>query len=356
MRTISENLTGWFEQSARDLPWRRTKDPYGIWISEIMLQQTQVVKVYDYWIRWMQKFPSIGLLAQADIQDVLKLWEGLGYYRRCRNIHKAAQQIVSEFNGIFPNEHEKILSLPGIGPYTAGAIASIAFNLPEPIVDGNVERVFSRLFTIKGDTSLSSTKKQMWSLASELISASAKTTNYGDLNQALMELGALICLPTNPKCLLCPVHEYCGAKKENIQTELPNKPKNQKAVSLSSSVWIFKNRDEYLMRKLSSDDWNAGYYAFPSIEESDGFSPPESLWGHLPIRVTNKNWVYIGEVKHAITNHRIKMMIYFNEMTENMRSSIIDHDWFTMSKIKELPVSGSHLKILKLLEKHLKIR
>src|SRR5579872_7438421 len=207
------SLLNWFCQNARDLPWRRTNDPYAIWISEIMLQQTQVKTVISYWTRWMEKLPNVETFARARPQQVLKLWEGLGYYARVRNAHAAAKEIVQKFSGKFPAKFDDVLALPGIGRYTAGALCSIAFNQPEPILDGNAARVLCRIFGIRHDPREKATNARLWRIARELVEAAAREThtasasNGGDgirpcsaLNQALMELGALVCTPTQPKC------------------------------------------------------------------------------------------------------------------------------------------------------------
>src|SRR5690349_4448454 len=195
---IVQALLAWFAANARELPWRRTKDPYAIHVSEIMLQQTQVKTVIPYWERWMRELPTIEALAKAKPDRVLKLWEGLGYYSRARNLQKAAQLILAGHDGVFPGDLEKILGLPGIGPYTAGAISSIAFGLPAPIVDGNVTRVLARYLGIRGDPKSRETKNALWEAAGRLVNAAHDLNACGDFNEALMELGATVCLPHQP--------------------------------------------------------------------------------------------------------------------------------------------------------------
>src|ERR1700761_3320382 len=200
-RAIVASLLHWFDKNARDLPWRRTRDPYAIWVSEIMLQQTQVKTVIPYWERWMRELPTIELLAKANPQKIHKLWEGLGYYTRVRNMQRAAQIIVNEQAGNFPDDFESILNLPGIGRYTAGAICSIAFNQPTPILDGNVMRVLTRVFGISENPRDKKANAQLWELAEQLVALAAPKRSEGGcshLNQSLMELGALICTPREP--------------------------------------------------------------------------------------------------------------------------------------------------------------
>ncbi|HAV62375.1 MAG TPA: hypothetical protein DCY13_08435, partial [Verrucomicrobiales bacterium] len=223
-RPLVRALLKWFPAHARDLPWRRTLDPYAIWVSEIMLQQTQVKTVIPYFERWMKALPDVEALAACPSDQLHKLWEGLGYYTRVRNMQKAAREIVEQHEGNFPTAHPDILALPGIGRYTAGAIASIAFDQPQPIVDGNVIRVLARLFAIGGDPKEKTTSERFWSQATELVELARTSKRKGGipvapdalrfsggcslLNQALMELGATICTPANPACDRCPVRRH----------------------------------------------------------------------------------------------------------------------------------------------------
>ena len=213
LKYIVEPLLKWYQLNKRDLPWRRTKDPYHIWVSEIMLQQTRVEAVKPYYTRFLQTLPTVTDLAEADEETILKLWEGLGYYSRVRNMQKAAIQIMDEHNGIFPANYQKLLKLKGIGPYTAGAVGSIAFGLAVPAIDGNVLRVMSRIAADAEDISLQSTKI-LWE---ERIKEIMPEEHPGDLNQALMELGATVCLPNGaPKCEICPVRKYCEAYRKGV--------------------------------------------------------------------------------------------------------------------------------------------
>ena len=211
-KEIQQNLLHWFDKNKRDLPWRKTKDPYKIWVSEIMLQQTRVDTVIAYYNRFIESFPTVEDLAAADEQDVLKHWQGLGYYSRARNLHKGAQMVREQFGGEFPKEPDKVKKIPGIGPYTAGAILSIAFNLPYPAVDGNVLRVFSRVFAIKEDIAQPQTVK----LIQQKAAAYMPERHEGNFTEALMELGALICIPVSPLCLTCPLFHQCEARLQGI--------------------------------------------------------------------------------------------------------------------------------------------
>ncbi|HXF64040.1 MAG TPA: A/G-specific adenine glycosylase, partial [Caldilineaceae bacterium] len=222
--SIAERLAAWHDRQQRDLPWRTApagrRDPYSVWVSEIMAQQTRLETVVDYYLRWMARFPTVEALAAASQQEVLKLWEGLGYYARARNLHRAAQQVVADHGGQVPNTRRELLRLPGIGAYTAGAILSLAFNRPEPILDGNVKRVLSRIADIDRPIEATDTLAELWALARQVVEA-APPGQAGVVNEALMELGATVCVPVNPRCLLCPVASFCRAAARGVQNERP---------------------------------------------------------------------------------------------------------------------------------------
>jgi A/G-specific adenine glycosylase len=216
-KRLSEELIAWYEARRRDLPWRRTRDPYAIWVSEVMLQQTRVLTVLGYYERWMARFPTVSALADAEDDDVLHAWQGLGYYSRARRLLSGARAVAERHGGQLPSDVQALLALPGIGPYSAGAIASIAFGLPEPIVDGNVVRVLCRLFALAGDPARAPLKAELWRIARELVPKDKPS----EFNQSLMELGATICTPSSPRCALCPVAKHCRALAQGKQRELP---------------------------------------------------------------------------------------------------------------------------------------
>ncbi|MFT5196801.1 MAG: A/G-specific adenine glycosylase, partial [Candidatus Promineifilaceae bacterium] len=224
MTEISRQMLAWWDEGHAELPWRGSRDPYTIWVSEIMAQQTQLATVIPYYERWMIRFPTVVDLAQAPLADVLKLWEGLGYYSRARNLHTAAQTVVTELDGIMPNTAADLQTLKGIGRYTAGAIASICFDEPVAVLDGNVIRVLSRLTDLPDDVTQTNTKKALWQLAQDAVPAQRP----GDYNQSLMELGQKLCTPKSPQCLLCPLREPCLARQRGTQLERPVKPPRKK--------------------------------------------------------------------------------------------------------------------------------
>jgi A/G-specific adenine glycosylase len=244
LTSFRKSLLGWFRQFQRDLPWRHTKDPYKIWLSEIMLQQTRVAAVIPYYEHFLERFPNVYALAEAPEEEVLRLWSGLGYYSRARNLQKAARQIVAEHCGSFPKRREQMLDLAGIGDYTASAIASIAFQEKSAVLDGNVARVLSRLGAIRGD--LRETKK--WQLLQDEADRLLDPSAPGDWNQAMMELGAMICTPRAPQCLLCPVAAHCEARKKGIAEELPETCKKREAVDVVlASLVVANSRGETLL-------------------------------------------------------------------------------------------------------------
>ena len=235
---LRKQLLSWFRQFQRDLPWRRTSDPYRIWLSEIMLQQTRVAVVIPYYEKFLGRFPDVHALATAPQEEVLRLWSGLGYYSRARNLQKAAQQIVAQHGGEFPKDVEYMLALPGIGNYTAAAILSIAFEKKLAVLDGNVARVLARLRAVRGDLRA----PQRWKELQESASAYLDPKSPGDWNQAMMELGATLCTPKSPQCLLCPVNEFCEGRKRGIAETLPEKRKKRSTVVVTLAAAVFADK------------------------------------------------------------------------------------------------------------------
>lgn len=299
----------WFERAAADLPWRRTTNPYHIWLSEIMLQQTQVTTVIPYYARFLEAFPTIEDLAGAAQDDLLKQWEGLGYYSRARNLQAAAQQVVADYDGQIPDSVEELLKLKGIGRYTAGAIASIAFGQAAPVLDGNVIRVFARLFDITDDVSQQSTKNTLWDMAENLV-RQTPSGRAGDYNQALMELGRTICKPQNPACTQCPIAEHCAALMAKTQNERPVKAKKAPIPHYNVTCGlIWNNSQQLLITKRPDDALLGGLWEFPGgkIEEGETLEAciARELQEELGIVVV------VGSlhmrVKHAYTHFKITL-------------------------------------------------
>ena len=258
-------LAAWFLKSARDLPWRKTKDPYRIWVSEIMLQQTRVEAVKVYYERCLQALPDIPHLAECPEDDLLKLWEGLGYYSRVRNLQKAARQILERHGGAFPGEEQEILDLPGIGSYTCGAVGSIAFGLPLPAVDGNVLRVCARLSGSFDDIGSAKVKKDLEVQLRSVLADLPESVSPGTLNQALMELGALVCLPNHaPDCVHCPLRDFC-ASADGAWKEIPFKGEKKTRRSETHTVFLLRCNDQWALRKRPSEGLLAGLWEFPNL-------------------------------------------------------------------------------------------
>lgn len=290
------NLLKWYLQKKRDLPWRKETDPYKIWVSEIILQQTRVEQGLPYYLKFIKKFPDVISLASASQDEVLRIWEGLGYYRRALHMHEAANQILTQFDGVFPSDFEQILRLKGVGEYTAAAVSSIAFNEPRAVVDGNVIRVIARLFCLKGDILKLSEKNKIKKIASDLIDQS----NPGDFNQAMMELGATVCLPRNPKCQECPVHQFCLAKKHNVSDQLPikkSKVKTKERYLLYRAIQ--KNQKIFIVKRQNEDIWK-GLYELPSIE----FEDRKAFNAHLE-KLKSEGCKVFGPMKHILSHQVI---------------------------------------------------
>lgn len=307
---INSLLLKWYEKNKRDLPWRNTRDPYIIWISEIILQQTRINQGWDYFLRFVNRFPDVQSLAKADEDEVLKLWQGLGYYSRARNLHTAARQIISEFDGEFPTNYNDILSLKGVGEYTAAAIASIAYELPYAVVDGNVFRVISRLFTIETPINTSAGKKIFTEIAQSILHPEFP----GEHNQAMMDLGSTVCTPTKPLCDECPLETVCLAKENNTMLDFPVKiSKNIVKNRYFHYFHILYKGKTYILKRDKSDIWK-NLYEFPLIETSKECDLSElcshpyflELFGHLyTINIDKKL-----SLKHILTHRHIYAVFY----------------------------------------------
>jgi A/G-specific adenine glycosylase len=265
LKNISGKLLHWYSSNYRNLPWRQTKDPYRIWLSEIILQQTRVSQGMPYYSKFVEKYPKLQNLAEARLDDVLKLWQGLGYYSRARNMHTCAKTIIKEFDGKFPDSFDQLHKLKGVGKYTAAAIASICFHEAVPSIDGNVYRVISRIFGIYNDISKSASYKVFFEKVKKII----PSRDPGVFNQALMELGALICLPKNPKCEACPLRVYCFAHLKSVQHDLPVKSNKVKIKHRNLDYYIFRDGHEILIRQRGPGDiWN-GLFEFYLHESTE---------------------------------------------------------------------------------------
>jgi A/G-specific adenine glycosylase len=339
-------LLTWYRASARDLPWRRTREPYRVWLSEIMLQQTRVETVLPYFERFTAKFPTVRELADADIDDVLKLWAGLGYYSRARNLHRAARVVANDLDGKFPNTAEALQNLPGVGRYTAAAIASIAFNQPVAVLDGNVKRVLARLFAITKPIEGARTQTQLWNLAEQLLSP----RRPGDHNQAMMELGARICLPKNPSCEICPVRRWCRAYEQNAQNRLPLRKRKKPVPLVRFVAAAIRRRGRYLMLKRPPAGLLAGLWHFPMLEiDPDAIEPANALRAFIRkiCRLNIDVGQELGVVKHVFTHRRHEVRLFLCEPRASRESAADrpDRRWVSPNEMHEYALTALDRKL-----------
>ncbi|NWF65175.1 MAG: A/G-specific adenine glycosylase [Chloroflexi bacterium] len=336
---LSAQLLAWYHTQKRILPWRNHPDPYAVWVSEIMLQQTRVDTVIPYFEKWMQLFPTVKALAAASEQDVLNAWEGLGYYSRARNLHKAAKIVAEKFNGELPSDLDDLRSLPGIGRYTVGAIASIAFGMDEATLDGNLRRVFSRLFDVDKFADSSAGEKILWELAAQNLPKG----QAGDYNQALMDLGATICLPKNPRCLLCPLMSLCKAREAGTQ-ELRPVLKPKKAVpSYVHAAAVIVERGRVLLSHRPAEGLLGGMWEFPNarINGDPARALVKALKAATQIQVKKKEALPV--VEHAYSHFKVTVHPFACEIVSIPKDKSLK--WVKLSELKEYPMGKADRQI-----------
>ncbi|MBX3000258.1 MAG: A/G-specific adenine glycosylase [Caldilineaceae bacterium] len=355
---MARRLADWHPEQARALPWRNApageRDAYAVWISEIMAQQTRIETVIDYFHRWMVRFPTVEALAAADQQDVLKLWQGLGYYARARNLHKAAQIVVDQLGGSLPRSRAEILALPGIGEYTAGAILSMAFGQPEPILDGNVKRVLSRVWDIDQPISETETLNRLWVLAREIAESSAPGA-AGVVNEGLMELGATICVPQNPRCLICPLNDLCLAAARGVQNDRPVIPPKKQTPHYDVAAGVIWRGDPFhsdlLIAQRPQDGLLGGLWEFPGGKlEADDADLPACLRREIAeeLGVLIDVGAPVTVVKHAYTHFRITLHAFHARLIEGEPQAIgcADWRWVTLEMLDAFPFPVTDQKII----------
>ena len=360
--SFRQKLLAWYDKNKRDLPWRRSKNPYHIWVSEIMLQQTRVDTVIPYYERFLDWFPTVESLANAAEERLLKAWEGLGYYSRVRNMQTAAQQIMSEFEGKFPSTYEGISSLKGIGPYTAGAISSIAFNLPQPAVDGNVMRVLARLFEVNHDIGNPSNRKIFQAMMEVLIDPDRP----GDFNQALMDLGSDIEAPVNPRPEESPVKEFSAAYQHGTMDRYPIKAPKKKPIPIYLKALVVQNsQGQFLLEKNESEKLLAGFWHFPLIEVDEfsdqtqaldlfsqvaepilelGPSPQESFEQDYDLEVDWQD-LRFEEVKHVFSHRKWHIQIIAGRVAESQEYADREVLWLSPEEFSNYPLAKPQQKI-----------
>lgn len=357
------DLLDWFHQNKRDLPWRRETDAYKIWVSEIMLQQTRVDTVIPYYERFMERFPTIEALAAAPEDELLKIWEGLGYYSRARNLQSAVKEVQGTYGGKVPDSPEEIAKLKGIGPYTAGAILSIAYNRPEPAVDGNVMRVLSRILLISDDIRKTGVRQKFEAAVRALIAE----YNPSYFNQALMELGALVCTPKSPSCLLCPVRSYCLGREAGVHESLPVKGKARKPrpVDMAAGVVLRTQADsakefpakgspvEVLIHKRPDYGLLAGLWEFPNVEkkQQEDWEAALNVFLYTSMGLQAETEKYVTEIQHTFSHLQWNMRVYLCRLAEGaddggLRASAC---WVTLDELSGYAFPVPHRKIANLI-------
>jgi A/G-specific adenine glycosylase len=344
---MAMELCAWFALHKRDLPWRRTNDPYAIWISEAMLQQTQVSRVLDYWPRFLDRFPTVDALARAEDDALMAAWSGLGYYRRAVALREAARVIASEYGGRFPQRLDEALDLPGVGPYTAGAVLSIAYGFSEPLVDGNVERVLARMFALEDPAGSSPLRRSTWALASKLVPPDAPQDDPrapdgpGSFNQALMELGATLCTPKRPKCLVCPWAKRCAARAAGRESELPRPRVRPAAIEVELEIALALGRDRVLLRRRPSTGRMAGLFEFPTREVASSHLWP-TAWPHASLETGDE----LFRLRHGITRHRIEARVLRADLWKPLPvGEDADLFWLPIASLAGRPLTGLARKV-----------
>ncbi|WP_152608151.1 A/G-specific adenine glycosylase [Halalkalibacter okhensis] len=338
---FQDDLVNWFLENQRELPWRMSKDPYRVWVSEIMLQQTRVDTVIPYYNAFMREFPTLEALAEAEEDRILKAWEGLGYYSRVRNLQTAVREVVEQYEGRVPDTREEISSLKGVGPYTAGAVLSIAYGKPEPAVDGNVMRVLSRVLLVEEDIAKASTRKIFENILYDLVSKDDPSS----FNQGLMELGALICTPTSPGCLLCPVREHCRAYDHGKQNDLPIKSKKKKQTAKQMAAVVLRNeRGEVLIEKRPETGLLARLWQFPNVEVTDGRSVEEHFQASYDIEVVLDE--PIQKVEHVFSHLIWNITVYEAQVSGQPDGGQATRKWIPVKDIEKYAFPVSHQKII----------
>jgi len=345
---VAGRLVAWYGRAGRDLPWRMTRDPYRIWLSEIMLQQTTVAAVIPYYARFLKRFPTVQTLAAASLDEVISLWAGLGYYSRARNLHRTARQLVAQSDGVFPDNLAALTALPGIGRSTAGAILSIAFDIPAAILDGNVRRVLVRLFCWQQDPRSSIAEKQLWQWAEALTPAN----HPHDYAQAIMDLGATICTPRGPSCTDCPLQDICQSFRAGLASVLPITARKRKIPCRRQVALVVDNMGGYLLRQRPPEGFLGGLWEFPAMDLPDGQQPEQAAIRLLDDLGLRGPLGKIGKINHAYSHFKLEISVF--KVAQETAGMIAEKGIFRRVPLEELaglPLHGAHRKIFRQVEK-----
>jgi A/G-specific adenine glycosylase len=345
LSAFRRRLLRWYDAHGRDLPWRRSRDPYRVWISEIMLQQTTVAAVVPYFERFLERFPTVAALAADDERDVLRHWEGLGYYSRARNIHKAARVLVAEYDGRFPECVAELQRLPGIGRYTAGAIASFAFDQPAPIVEANTLRLYCRLLGYDGDPRSSRGQKLLWDFAARIVPSQSP----GRFNHALMDLGATVCRVTEPDCPACPVKQHCVAFREGTVAHIPAPAKKPEITELTEAAVVVRKNGRVLLRQCRPGERWAGLWDFPrfGIAANRNAQVEADVLTQLRERMGIDAVVQsrLDDIRHSVTRYRIRLLCFTAEFASGRIAAKSGARWVPSSTLDGYPLSVTGRKI-----------
>ncbi len=351
VRTIQRRLLAWYDKSRRPLPWRMTRAPYRIWVSEVMLQQTQVATAIPYYRRFIARFPTLRRLAQADLDTVLKLWEGLGYYARARNLHRACAAVLARHGGRVPGAWEPFRALPGVGDYIAAAVLSIAFGRPYAVVDGNVKRVLARLFALAAPVNQAASHRMFQAAADRLLDH----RRPGEFNQALMELGALVCSPASPECPLCPLNRFCTALRAGKVAHYPRRRPSRPAPEVDIAVGVVFKQGRVLITRRPEEGLLGGLWEFPGGKLRDGESPAAActreIMEEVGLAVTID--APIAEVRHAYSHLRVRLHVFRCRHTGGRvrRHGPVDHRWVRIAELDRFAFPRANHKFMPFLER-----
>ncbi len=344
--SFRRKLLSWYEQHQRKLPWRECHNPYKTWISEVMLQQTTVQAVLPYYSKWMCTFPNIKSLSQAPLQKILKTWQGLGYYQRAKNLHKASKIIFDEYNGRIPQDYAELRKLPGFGPYITAAVLSLAFDIPYPVIDANVRRVLMRLKGAPGEANPKNDRALL-----DFLAPYFPQKKSGKFNQAMMEFGALVCRPKNPSCLLCPLIDFCQAFKDGKQEVIPL-PKKRNYRKIEAVVAIIRKNGKLLVQKRPSKGLLADLWEFPGGKRKVGETLEEALHREIQeeLHAEVQEEKLLIRVQHAYTQFQVSLYAYECRLKNEPRTNNNNHRWLTLKGLRRYPFPSGSAKIIKYLE------
>ena len=356
MSRLSSKLLAWYHAHKRTLPWRGHPSAYAVWVSEIMLQQTRVEAVIPYFEKWMRLFPTVQALANASERDVLNAWEGLGYYSRARNLHKAAKIVADQYNSEIPRDLDELRKLPGIGRYTLGAIASIAFGMDVAALDGNIKRVYARIFDIEEPVDSPAGEKILWELAEKNLPKGKG--HAGDYNQALMDLGATICVPKNPRCLICPVMKLCKARQNGTQNQRPVKTPKKEVPHYVHAAAVIIQRGRVLLAQRPSEGLLGGMWEFPNgrVNGDPAKGLPKALkTGYkLGVRLKRGKSKELGMVEHGYSHFSVTVHVFLCELTSIPKETNLK--WVSLNNLQEYPMGKIDRQIAKMIVKAVELK